>query len=239
MCCLKQAIGCYKKACNLAMTSDQLCICMNNVKILLEEYGFINSLLVKGCVDKDGNVIPWYTYPAIEYISKFDLSEKWIFEYGSGNSSLFWASMAKKVVSVDNNELWYEFISKQAPVNLDLSLQRNMDDYINYIDKFNVKFDVIIIDGAYRYETTNKALSAISETGLIIFDNSDRAIGFEEYSKATKLLRNSGFIQVDMSGFGPLNYYTWTTSLFFTQKFNFRTKDSIQPQRPLGGRFFS
>lgn len=220
--------------CNL-MTSEQKSICVKNTEILLEEHGFIKSLLANRCIDKNGLPIPWYTYPAIEYISQFDLSEKFIFEYGAGNSSLFWAERTKKVVTVENDYEWYESIRKAAPTNLELSFQPEKNNYINYIDKFNVTFDVIVIDGAYRYESAAKALSAISVNGVIILDNADRSVAIEEYSLATKLLRNAGLIQVDMSGFGPLNEYTWTTSFFFRQLFNFKTVDNIQPHKPIGG----
>jgi hypothetical protein len=114
-------------------------------------------------------------------------------------------------------------------------LRESEISYINAIDECDQNFDIIVIDGAYRYATTEKALSRIVDHGLIILDNSDRAVAIEEYSRGTSLLRDAGMIQVDMSGFGPLNRYTWTTSFFFSRNFNFRTVDNIQPHRPIGG----
>ena len=38
---------------------------------------------------KDGAPVPWYSYAAIEFLEQFDLSTKTVFEWGSGNSSLF------------------------------------------------------------------------------------------------------------------------------------------------------
>ena len=49
-----------------------------------EEFAIERSIDEKICLDKDGNPIPWYTYPAIEYLSQFDYSDKEIFEYGCG-----------------------------------------------------------------------------------------------------------------------------------------------------------
>ena len=46
-----------------------------------EEFAIERSIDDKVCVDKDGNPIPWYTYPAIEYLSQFDYSDKKIFEF--------------------------------------------------------------------------------------------------------------------------------------------------------------
>ena len=45
-------------------------------------YGYDRSLRERSCVDKDGNAVPWMTYPAIEYLSQFDFSENTLFEWG-------------------------------------------------------------------------------------------------------------------------------------------------------------
>lgn len=218
-----------------SVSEQQESVCIRNAEILFHEQGFAQALIANKCIDMAGQPIPWYTYPAIEYISQFDLTAMNIFEYGCGNSSLFWASRAKKVVSIENNQEWYNKILDKAPENLELLLRDTREEYINCIDDFDLKFDIIVIDGAYRYDTSEKALSRISSNGLIIIDNSDRAVAFDEYSSATRLLRKEGFIQADMSGFGPLNRYTWTTSFFFTKEFNFKTADDIQPHKPVGG----
>lgn len=217
------------------LDEQQEAICLKNIEILINEYGFANSLNCKACVGREGFPIPWYTYPAIEYISQFDLKNKNIFEYGCGNSSLFYAGRAKNVVSVENNKEWYTTIHRKAPPNLNVIFREAEQEYVNCIDGSGLTFDLIVIDGAYRFATAEKAVQKINNNGLIILDNSDRAVAFDEYSKATMLLRSAGLIQADMSGFGPLNGYTWTTSFFFTKNFDFQTLDGIQPHQPIGG----
>ena len=198
-----------------------------------KEYGYRYSIQNKGCYDKKGQPIPWYTYPSIEYLNQFDFSEKCIFEYGCGNSSFFWANRAKKIVSVERNEKWYNTVSCKQKENLKIILQKETNNFINEIDKFDV-FDVIIIDDICRDKCAEKAISKISKNGIIIIDNSDRAAEFEEYSNATQLLRNFGLIQVDFYGFGPLNDYTWCTSIFFTKNFNFKTLHYQEPYKGIG-----
>ena len=217
------------------LSKQQESVCLNAVDIFLNEYGFLKSLVNNSPVDKKGAPIPWYTYPAIEFISQFDLRDKIVFEYGAGNSSLFWATRAKKVVSVENNSEWYKHITKLAPPNLEMLFCTDEVNYVSSIENYFCKFDVIAIDGAFRLKATKKALVKLAEGGMIIFDNSDRAVGLEEYSLATSCLRDSGYTQVDMSGFGPVNGYAWTTSFFFKQKFSFETRDLIQPHTPVGG----
>ena len=90
---------------------------LKNAYILGFKFGHFKSVQRNSSIDQNGLPIPWYTYPAIEYIRQFDYSGKRIFEYGSGNSTLFWANLCFRLVSVEDNKRWYEKIKKK----LDLS----------------------------------------------------------------------------------------------------------------------
>jgi hypothetical protein len=57
---------------------------IHNFKILAIEYGQFRTIKNWACIDKNGNPIPWFTYPAIEYLNCLDLSECLVFEYGMG-----------------------------------------------------------------------------------------------------------------------------------------------------------
>ena len=46
-----------------------------------KEFAVERSMDEKLCRDRDGNPIPWYTYPVIEYLTQFDYTDKKIFEY--------------------------------------------------------------------------------------------------------------------------------------------------------------
>lgn len=55
-----------------------------------------------------------------------------VFEYGSGNSTIFWASRAKEVISVEHDELWHnkmkqEFL-KQGFTNIKYILSQAAQD---------------------------------------------------------------------------------------------------------------
>ena len=49
-------------------------------------------------VDTSGARVPWFTYPAIDYLAAFDFSDRVLFEYGAGQSTLYWATRFKRVV---------------------------------------------------------------------------------------------------------------------------------------------
>jgi hypothetical protein len=180
------------------------------------------------CVDQNGVPIPWYSYPAIEYIKQLDFSNKIIFEYGSGNSTSFWAGRSKKIVSVEDNKEWYDKIGDRLPGNVEYYLLESGGDYISLINKYTYEFDVIIIDGSHRYECAVEAISKLRDDGFIILDNSDWM------EKTSKFLRDSDLIEVDMSGFGPINDYTWTTSFYFRRNVKLKPANDRQPLHGIG-----
>jgi len=101
--------------------------------ILLLDQGFFRSVVNGAPVAADGEPLPWFTYPAIEYLKQFDFSDKRVFEYGAGNSSLFWASRAKEVVAVESDRRWFDRISGACPANLLLNLRSDRDSYVTSI----------------------------------------------------------------------------------------------------------
>jgi hypothetical protein len=185
-----------------------------NFRILTFNYNQFSSMKKRSCIDALGNPIPWYTYPAIEYLKNLDFSDRNIFEYGSGNSSLWWGKRCKKIISIELDVKWFEQIknSKSKISNFDYRLAIDEKSYVMQADL--VGSDVIIIDGSWRVECANFVINQIKSNkvnpNMLIFDNSDwypRTIPF-----INKNLKS--WVQVDFSGFGPINGYTWITSIF-------------------------
>lgn len=202
----------------------------SNAKTLALDYGQYKSLLKKSAIGYGGESIPWYSYPAIEYIKGIDFSEKTVFEYGSGNSTLFWAKRAKSVVAVESSKEWYELIHSKMPENVDYIFSDSEKGYISSISNHKIsKFDVIIVDGYYdRIACVHAALPHLSDNGILILDNSERY-----NQECTKTLRDSDLIQVDMSGFAPNATYTQCTSFFFSRSVKLNPLES-QPRPPIG-----
>ena len=195
-----------------------------------EEFAIERSIDEKICLDKDGNPIPWYTYPAIEYLSQFDYSKKQILEFGCGYSSLFWAKRAKKVTSIEDNLNWFDKWKKEfKEPNLDIKWRDEGEIYERAAFEEDVKYDVIIIDGKRRFQCAEAAVKALNKGGMIILDDSDRINTSQEYVKAVDILKNANLLQVDFYGFCPMNNYTKTTSVFFSRNFNFESLYKVQP----------
>jgi hypothetical protein len=202
---------------------------IHNFIILAKEYGQFNTIKSGNSFDKNHELLPWYTYPAIEYLQQLDFRDKTIFEYGCGNSSLFWAERAAKVISVDDDDRWYNEVLKNKKGNQELILAKDKNEYICSINIFDLKYNVIIIDGNYRYDCAVMAINNLENGGIIIFDNSDW------FPKSIEYLRQQNLIQVDFSGFGPAIGFTWSTSIFFDRKFDINYLVEHQQVHPIGG----
>lgn len=198
------------------------------LKILNHDYGHVLTKDTNLPCDLTRSPLPWYTYPAIEYLVQFDFSNASVFEYGLGNSTLFWGERAKDVTSVEHNTEWFLKWKDNVPQNIDLIYSNCKEDYVASIMKNDAKYDLIVIDGIYRVSCSQIASNYLKKGGLIILDNSDW------HTTAASILRTEGLLQVDMFGFGPINDYTWATSLFFDRNFAFKPTSEIQPKHGIG-----
>jgi hypothetical protein len=199
-----------------------------NFRILNFGYGHLASARSYSSVDAKGSPIPWYTYPALEYIRQLDFCNKSVFEYGAGNSTIFWANLSHSVMSVEDNKQWFDRISLKLPLNAQIILVSQQQEYIQSIHRPGCNFDVIIIDGEYRYECCQQAPTRLNDGGFIILDNADW------YPKGAQVLRDADLIEVDFTGFSPINGYTSTTSFFFHRLFNFKPRIDCQPLHGTG-----
>jgi len=193
---------------------------ITNFKILAIDYAQFKTIRKWSCEDKSGNLVPWYTYPTIEFLQHIDFSNCQILEFGSGNSTLFWLERAKKIVSIEHNKEYYkkykETIDRKCRHgNYTYLLFEEKEEYTTAINLFNEIFDVIIIDGIGRGACAKQVVDYINRYGgrILIFDNSDW------YPKTIDFLRQKlNWIEVDFHGFGPINGYAWTTTIFFSRE---------------------
>ncbi|WP_330205476.1 class I SAM-dependent methyltransferase [Cyanobacterium sp. Dongsha4] len=178
----------------------------------LSTSGWLNSLFQGKPVNAESNPIPWYTYPAIEFLEDKIKPDSIVFEFGGGNSTLWWASKAKQVISIESDRGWYDQIKQQMPDNVQLNLEVDETKYADFINQYpDQYFDVIIVDGINRNSCLENSLNKLKNDGLLIFDNTDD----HRYDSSLKLLSSQGYKRIDFYGLIPSYTYKNCTSLFF------------------------
>lgn len=179
----------------------------------LLDNGWFQSYKNKTSVDKNGNPIPWVTYPFIDFIYERLNKEIDIFEFGSGNSTLFYATKVKSITTVEHDKQWFNKISKIIPENSKIIFQEadTDGDYCRCIKKTNKKFDIIIVDAVDRVNCIYNSLDSLSDNGIIILDDSERI----DYKDGINFLINNNFRRLDFWGIAPGILFRKCTSVFY------------------------
>jgi hypothetical protein len=153
------------------------------------------------------------TYPAIRFIEGRIHREMVVFEYGAGNSTLWWASRVRQVVSCEHDRQWHDRLASLVPANVELlhvELVRG-GEYSKRIATYEAQFDVIVIDGRDRVACARHSIGALNETGVIIWDDSDR----EQYGEGYDFLLANGFKRIDFEGIVPGLVDAYRTAIFY------------------------
>lgn len=190
--------------------------------------GHFRSSFLNKAVDRHGDKIPWYSYPAIDFIKNKNFKGKRILEFGSGQSTFWWSERAESIMAFEENLQWYQHLNKNLNTNIDLvyASNENKSTCLSVIEnalKGKQPFDVIIVDGSYRLEACQLAIPYLKEGGVVITDNSEG----EGYGFRTAF-EGLGFSRVDFFGYSPGVVLMQATSFFFKgTSFIFSNDDPI------------
>ncbi len=191
------------------------------------ELGHLRSMRERAAVDATGRPVPWYTYPAIEFLRQLDLGSFDVLEFGAGNSTAFWAERARRVVSVESDPAWYRRLAADVRDNQTLWLHENCASYVAAPAALEMRFDIVVIDGRWRKSCAEAATRYLKSDGLLVFDNADW------FPASCALLRRAGLLQLDLSGFSPINDYRSTTAIFV--RAGTRLQEGYRNPLPIGG----
>lgn len=179
----------------------------------LDHIGWFRSVEEQLPVDRDGNCLPWFTYPMISFLNERVQSDMTVFEYGSGNSTLWWSKRVSGVVSYEHDFEWYSSLTKRVPSNVEY---RHLDlehggEYCKAVLGYKKRFDIIVIDGRDRVNCARNSLGALRDNGVMIWDDSGR----KRYQNGYSYLLKNGFRRLDFEGLGPIASTRKCTSIFY------------------------
>tara|TARA_Y100000589_G_C27142695_1_gene625421 strand:+ start:352 stop:1026 length:675 start_codon:yes stop_codon:yes gene_type:complete len=178
----------------------------------LVETGWWKSFEKKQPLDHEGQPVPWITYGAIEFLKERLDKSMSIFEFGAGNSSLYYAKKVNKVVSVEHHNDWFNYIKGKMPGNVEI-FHKNIDsvEYPQFLKQREDKFDVIIVDGRERVQCILNSINNLSNRGVLILDDSQR----EKYLEGENFLLQNGFKKIAFWGIAPSYFRNKSTTIFY------------------------
>jgi hypothetical protein len=179
----------------------------------LSYWNWFESFRTRQSLGPGGVPIPWITYPAISFLEERVTKEMTVYEYGCGNSTLWWAARVSSVDAVEHDRSWFDQILPLLPQNVHLThvpLEYG-GDYSQSISRSGKFYDVVVVDGRDRSQSAKSALPFLNPTGCLIWDNTDRS----EYRDGIAFLKAAGFRQLRFRGFSPITTIENETSIFY------------------------
>ncbi len=179
----------------------------------LQDSGWIASHLARSSVDAAGEPIPWYRYSAIDFLAERVRPDHRVFEFGSGNSTLWWGRHARHIVAVEHEPDWAEKVRRSSPENV-LLLETPLDtdgQYCRTPERTAGKYEIIVIDGRDRVNCARRCLCSLTDDGVIIWDDSHR----RRYRDGLDFLAEHGFRRLRFTGLGPIAGNDGETSLLY------------------------
>lgn len=175
--------------------------------------GWLRSRLEFSAMDSDGNPIPWYTYPAISFLARTVTPTLRVFEFGTGNSTLWWSARVRSVTSIEHDKEWAEKVKPRLPSNVDYRWIALKQDgaYCRAAQSSGRLYDVIVVDGKDRWRCTTQSIGSLAVGGVIIWDNAEVV----KYQPLFEELRTQGFKRLPFVGHGPISGRSWETSIFY------------------------
>lgn len=181
----------------------------------LKDIGWFRSYHSKQSVDKSGKAIPWLTYSFIHFLEPRLHKEMNLFEYGCGNSTIWFAQKVNWVDAVENNQKWITKIQKQVSKNTSIfykEVQENENgEYAKAISTTGKFYDIVVVDGRDRNNCIKQAEKCLAPRGVIVLDNSDRP----DYQEGINFLLSKGFKKIDFIGIVPIVAMVSSTSVFY------------------------
>jgi hypothetical protein len=190
--------------------------------------GHFRSSFKKAAVSRTGAALPWYTYPSIDFLRHRSYEGRTVLEFGAGQSTLWWAQRAARVVALEGDKAWFESLRPRLPSNVEL-IPVPIDTPDACVEAVNGaldarpdnRFDVVVIDGLWREQMIEIAARAVKDTGIIVCDNAEYYGIFEGF-------RDRGFLRVDFFGNAPGVVLQHCTSVYFRSE-----SFAFEPSHPI------
>lgn len=137
---------------------------------------------------------PWISYDAAKRLEAFMAeSPRSVLEFGSGNSTLWFAKRAALLHSVEHNPDWYqklqEMLAKTEKRGTVLhELRETEEGYSTFRTDSDDLWDIILIDGIWRLPVAHHHVEKLAPDGILYLDNSDADTSSDVEKEVPELL---------------------------------------------------
>lgn len=168
------------------------------------DINFVSSVIRQSIFEKKHPMYPWITIDMIKILENLLTQNDVGFEFGSGNSTVWFAKNTKKIYSVEHSLEWFETVKMMLKNNRllaksDVSLVGE-SDYVKPIFKIkNKTLDYCFVDGIFRDECILRSIPKLKSGGVLIVDNVDNYFPKNKISISVRYKRDNFSKTVSMA----------------------------------------
>ena len=175
--------------------------------------GWHNSVKHSKPITKDGECLPWMNYPLISFLDERLNKSIVMFEFGSGFSTIYFASKVKEITSIEYDLEWYKKMRESCPKNAktEYTPVDKSGSYSKSVKKSHIRYDIIVVDGRDRVDCFKEGITQLTDRGVIILDDSQRI----DYSESFEHSKRLGFRHINFEGLKPTGFEVERTTIFY------------------------
>lgn len=178
----------------------------------LAKSGWVRSVLEERIVDAVGRPLPWMTQPFIDFIEPRLHKGLYVFEYGSGASTLYFARRVGCVLAVDHDAAFAATLSSQLSSNAQVVVcDEGSNDYINAIVRLEHRPHLVSVDGRDRVRCMAAAMCQLAQDGVLVLDDAERF----EYVSGLESMKAAGFRSLEFWGLASGRVERKCTMIFY------------------------
>ena len=138
---------------------------------------FVLGIVRKVAFETTNPKCPWLTEEAVRFLAKWIKPKDVLFEFGSGQSTDWFASRVGRVVSVEHDREWYKTVDRELQKHgnkIDYRLAKSKKEYVGSVGSVpDNSVDICLVDGEWRMDCALAVLPKIKPGGLLILDNAE------------------------------------------------------------------
>ncbi len=179
----------------------------------LRKAGFFKSVRYRASCKLDGSPLPWMNYAVIAILEERLNPKLSLFEYGSGNSTMFFSSRVGHVVSLEKDARWYDHVAKAKLHNVKLILCEpySSEAYLKVIGQQRQLFDVVVVDAEKRGACLREAVNWLTPGGVVLLDDANE----EVFGNDMDAIVEQGFKRLIFEGMKPGSFSNYRTAVFY------------------------
>jgi len=120
---------------------------------------------------------PWLTRDAVRFLDQALMPTDVGLEFGSGRSSIWFASRIRHLTSVEDDPRWVANVTRMIDEQglsskIDYRFRRTKEEYVGELSRVaDASIDFCLVDGSHRDECAMGVISKIRSGGLLVIDN--------------------------------------------------------------------